>query len=184
MRVAEINLANSIFGRAADIAKQNPEQNRDARKANVTQTATRTAIVDRVERSVDASAQVRERQDAEQLARRVDLASKLDRFLQSSQQQRALGDVRAVDERKSAETAITARALSDQQSADDFEASAAATTRAELNYQIESLTRSYEVQRVRQTVGEIAYQSRSATEINTGAFPIDPARGRNVNVIA
>ncbi|MBL8645270.1 MAG: hypothetical protein JNK21_15160 [Rhodospirillaceae bacterium] len=39
-------------------------------------------------------------------------------------------------------------------------------------------------QSARQAAGEISDQARNAQEINTAFLPVDPSRGRNLNIVA
>jgi hypothetical protein len=61
------------------------------------------------------------------------------------------------------------------------------TQRAEMLNKLGNAAQASEQNRVRLSVGEISEQAQNARDLNTAAaamLPVDPARGRNLNVVA
>ncbi len=67
--------------------------------------------------------------------------------------------------------------------ADSMLEAAVVMQRADLLNKLNYSAQASEQQRIRQTVGDISEQAQNANDLNTAMLPVDPARGRNVNVV-
>ena len=60
--------------------------------------------------------------------------------------------------------------------------SALTAQRGDLLNKLGNSAQASEQHRVRQAVGEISDQAQNSRDLNTSTFPVDPNRGRNLNI--